>query len=230
MDDYLKKIISKIEKCLALAKSANEHEAAVALGQARKLMQAHNVDYIDIAVAKVAEAETHKVAETMPDWQWSFAHLIADAFNSKMYQGWHNGAPCIKFYGLANNALFASYAFEALLPRLKKARREYMATELRRVRVRANKTYRADQFCKGWVSTMRRKIDQLGFSPEEAQVLDDYKEKRLNLSTGKALVAKPKTSGLKRDDGDFVKGRAAGSSIDLYMPVNQEAELALLAG
>lgn len=33
------KIIAKVKKCLALAKSSNEHEAATALRQAQKLMQ-----------------------------------------------------------------------------------------------------------------------------------------------------------------------------------------------
>jgi hypothetical protein len=36
-------IIRKIEKCLALSKSSNEHEAAAALRQATKLMEAYNI-------------------------------------------------------------------------------------------------------------------------------------------------------------------------------------------
>ena len=32
------KIIGKIKKCLALSKSSNPHEAAIALGQAEKMM------------------------------------------------------------------------------------------------------------------------------------------------------------------------------------------------
>ncbi|MCE6577430.1 DUF2786 domain-containing protein, partial [Acinetobacter baumannii] len=38
MED-MQTIIDKISKCLALSKSANEHEAAVALKQAQTLMQ-----------------------------------------------------------------------------------------------------------------------------------------------------------------------------------------------
>ena len=37
------KILDKIKKCLVLASSANEHEAAAALRQAQKLMEAHGI-------------------------------------------------------------------------------------------------------------------------------------------------------------------------------------------
>lgn len=42
-------LLARIRKCLALAKSANEHEAAAALATARRLMDEHGVDQADIA-------------------------------------------------------------------------------------------------------------------------------------------------------------------------------------
>ena len=44
------KIIDKIKKCLALAKSDNPHEAATALRQAQKLMEQHNLTEQDISL------------------------------------------------------------------------------------------------------------------------------------------------------------------------------------
>ena len=38
------KALEKIKKCLALSKSANEHEAAQALKQAQALMRLHQID------------------------------------------------------------------------------------------------------------------------------------------------------------------------------------------
>ena len=38
-----KALLAKIRKCLALARSANEHEAAAALAKARQLMEEHGV-------------------------------------------------------------------------------------------------------------------------------------------------------------------------------------------
>lgn len=42
MED-MQTIIDKISKCLALSKSANEHEAAIALRQAQALMQKYKI-------------------------------------------------------------------------------------------------------------------------------------------------------------------------------------------
>lgn len=46
-----KAAIEKIRKCLALAKSANEHEAAAALRQAQALMRKYGVEDGDILMA-----------------------------------------------------------------------------------------------------------------------------------------------------------------------------------
>ena len=48
------KIIAKV-KCLALAKSSNEHEAANALRQAQKLMQAHGISDLDVEHVDIQE-------------------------------------------------------------------------------------------------------------------------------------------------------------------------------
>ena len=42
-----KDVIEKIKKCLALSKSANQHEAATALRQAQSLMEKYNIDADD---------------------------------------------------------------------------------------------------------------------------------------------------------------------------------------
>lgn len=44
------RILDKIQKCLALAKSANAHEAAAAMRQAQKLMQIHQIDLSEVGV------------------------------------------------------------------------------------------------------------------------------------------------------------------------------------
>ena len=49
------KILDKIKKCLALSKSANEHEAAQALKQAQALMEKYEVNAVDIALSEVSE-------------------------------------------------------------------------------------------------------------------------------------------------------------------------------
>lgn len=60
------KIIDKIKKCLALSRSANEHEAEAALRQARKLMEAHGVTDLDIEAAEAQERRRKAGAKTKP--------------------------------------------------------------------------------------------------------------------------------------------------------------------
>ncbi|MTD33973.1 DUF2786 domain-containing protein [Paludibacterium denitrificans] len=50
-----KSAIEKIKKCPALAKSANEHEAAAALRQAQALMEKFGVEDDDILMSEVCK-------------------------------------------------------------------------------------------------------------------------------------------------------------------------------
>jgi hypothetical protein len=47
------KAIEKIKKCLALGKSANEHEAAQALKQAQALMREYGISDADVALSDI---------------------------------------------------------------------------------------------------------------------------------------------------------------------------------
>lgn len=48
-------VLEKIKKCLALSKSANEHEAAQAMKQAQALMKKYEVDAVDVVLSEVSE-------------------------------------------------------------------------------------------------------------------------------------------------------------------------------
>lgn len=57
MSDTLKQVIEKVKKLLALAQSANEHEAALATARAQEMLARHNLD-----LATVEQAETQSGA------------------------------------------------------------------------------------------------------------------------------------------------------------------------
>lgn len=79
------KIIDKIKKCMALAKSSNEHEAAAALRQAQKLMQAHGISDLDMSAAEATEARAKAGATQRPaGWETYLAGHVADAFGCKL--------------------------------------------------------------------------------------------------------------------------------------------------
>lgn len=51
------KILEKLKKLLALSKSDNPHEAALALQRAQKLMLAYNITQADLALSDIREGE-----------------------------------------------------------------------------------------------------------------------------------------------------------------------------
>lgn len=77
------KVLDKIRKCLALSTSSNEHEAAAALRQARKLMDAHGITDLTCwrqkprsAVPKLASSPDRPVGKRT--WRvWWRTHSIA---------------------------------------------------------------------------------------------------------------------------------------------------------
>ncbi len=64
-DDALK----KIKKCLALSRSANEHEAAAALRQAQALMREHGLREKDVSLADVAEVKVKACSTAANAWE-----------------------------------------------------------------------------------------------------------------------------------------------------------------
>lgn len=144
-------ILAKIAKCMALAKSGSEHEAAAALRQAQKLMQMHQVSQAEILAAGVTEAKAKAGAIDRPaQWENMLASRIAHVFGCKLIfsTGWSESHWL--FIGLPPSNDVAAYSFEVLLRQALKSRREFIATQLKRYK-RSNKSRHADLYSEGWV-------------------------------------------------------------------------------
>lgn len=144
-------ILAKIAKCMALAKSGSEHEAAAALRQAQKLMQIHQVSQTEILAAGVTEAKAKAGAIDRPaEWESTLAARIAHVFGCKLIfsPGWSESHWL--FIGLPPSNDVAAYSFEVLLRQALKSRREFIATQLKRYK-RSNKSRHADLYSEGWV-------------------------------------------------------------------------------
>lgn len=156
-------IIAKIKKCLALAKSSNEHEAAAALRQAQKLMQAHGISDLDIEHADVQEESARAGAFLKPArWEGALAGIVGTAFGCRtiFMADPLAGVGRWKFVGVAPTAEIARYAFEVLFRQAKRARAHYIKTALKRCTT--TRARRADLFCDGWVGTATELIDRFG--------------------------------------------------------------------
>ncbi|WP_066568117.1 DUF2786 domain-containing protein [Snodgrassella sp. CFCC 13594] len=220
-----KTALEKIKKCLRLAKSANEHEAAQALKQAQALMREHGVTDFDVVLSEVTEAGV-KTPVACPRWQHGLFNVCKKAFGcggyiEKDFDYLANRyTASYKFYGVAPKPELASYAYEVLLRQIRAARRQYIAIELKRVRSTKNKTYRADQFCEGWVVAVLNKVEVFANTLEEQQKLDSYFARLGEMKPTKVRGSNVKGSVKNSAAYDRSNGYAQGQDAQLNHAMN----------
>lgn len=205
-----KAVLDKIKKCLALAKIANEHEAAAALTKARELMDAYNVTQDDVELSDIEERRARASAAMRPPlWENMLCASVRHALGVSVFL---DGSDRV-YIGPSPAAEIASYAFGVLYRRLKAARREYIATALKRCKL-ARKRARADAFCEGWARSVYSKIKQLMPAKPESELIGRYlEEKHPGLVTSNSRAAK--LDG--RSYNDFQRGVQRGRSVDLQI-------------
>ncbi len=216
------KIIDKIKKCLALSRSANEHEAEAALRQARKLMEAHGVTDLDIEAAEAQERRRKAGAKTKPsNWEAALANRISGAFGCRLLfsGGWMKPGEWV-FIGCGSAPEIAQYAFDVLLRQVKRAREEHIKAKLKRCKT-ATKTRRADLFCDGWVIAVAGHIDVFAGNEQQTKALDAYMAKHYP-STGD-LATTDRNDGRRLRDheyDDYTRGRLSGKDAQLHHGVS----------
>jgi hypothetical protein len=97
---------------------------------------------------------------------------------------------------------------------------------LRRVRSRYRKTRRADAFCLAWVNAATEKLSTFaGLGPEEQREIEIFMQENHPNLTDMKFNRRPSGT-----DGDYYKGRLAGSGISLQHGVSMGSPAPLLQG
>ena len=141
----LKKIATKIAKCLALATSNNPGEAEAAQRQANALMQKYNLSSSDIAASTVHEKTSKTGGKFNPPVHLvRLSGLIAKAFGcgSAFESGGGFNDSLNYFIGPGIKPDLASYTFDVLRRQISKDRAAYTATLKRYKRENRIKTIR----------------------------------------------------------------------------------------
>jgi hypothetical protein len=236
--DAAEKIKSKIKKLLALSKSPNANEAALALEMAQKLMAKCGVKLNEVGEFEIIKEKIDGNGGVHPpQYEVYLAGEIATAFGCRIAYGVVRRIPK-SFYenyyddpkyghifvGLEHRVKIASFIAGVLLRKLKKARNEYIK-KLNRVRIRANKIQRADSFCLGWAFTVVSKLHEFTNTPDEQMAIDSYVA---GLDWGNDLKAisrkEVKSSGIN----DFSNGRRAAKDVQILHGVEGEEKGARL--
>lgn len=207
------RIIEKIKKCLALSRSANEHEAAAALRQAQKLMQQHCVEMSDVDMSDISESDiAATVARKPARWENNLMGVISGAFGCELiFQSFARGNWRWVFIGGVAEVGVASYAADVLRRQVLAARKCYIAEQLSRVREKSRKTARADRFCDGWVFSASKLLERY----QRHAALDSYMQQKHSGLTELGVRDRKKTAGVS-GDMDLLRGLAAGKSAQLH--------------
>lgn len=226
-------ILSKVKKLLDLAKSSNEHEAASALRQARKMMDLHALTDTEVLAAGAGQSSANSAVEATPSvWEDALASRIGRAFGCKVVfrQGFWDRRGQWLFIGIPPNHEIAAYSFDVLYRQLRKARNEFIGAKLKRFK-KANKTRRADLFCEAWVYQACAQLTMPSISDAERAVIDAYMKTTFHKLGD--LKAVDRNAGRARDDKDYAAiaaGGAAGRSAELNRGVGAAAAPLMLEG
>lgn len=233
-NNELEAALRRVRKCLALSKSDNEHEAAAALRQSQKLMEAHGITAEGLASAEVSSSNAKSTACVRPaQWEHSLARTICDAFGCEViiHGGWfdryanRNGAMAqFVFIGVSHLAQTAAYSFAVLSRQVVKARIAYLKdfTEGKRLDLK-DKLAAGEAFTRGYVQNVKSKVAALAPSPEHFPAMQAMKTKLLG---GKSKMLAATQRGFHADS--FDAGMSSGKDASLHAPVNgKDAQLAL---
>jgi hypothetical protein len=225
MNTDVDKIKSKIKKLFALSKSPNANEAATALEMAQKLMDEYGIIKSEIPTLDVNEDEAPRVSGNVPpQYEINLAVSIAEAFgcrvlmNQKLDMRELIYRNTYKFIGIDYRPEVASYIAIVLFRKLRRARAEYLKT-LYRVRSRATKIKRGDEFSKGWVSIVIQKLKTFSGTPEENMALEMYMKKYTDLETVSGI---DRGAIKKYEYLDWHKGREAGEGVEVQHGVESQ--------
>lgn len=106
-------IIEKIKKLLRLAKSSNEHEAALAAARAQELLAKHNLDECDFSEyepPKEAGLASAPIVKKPANWVWLLAASVAGAFDCR-YFFTRSGHMCFVGVDLDHEVAAFTYAY-----------------------------------------------------------------------------------------------------------------------
>ena len=229
--------LEKIKKCLALAASANEHEAAAALRQAQKLMQQFGLTTDDIDIADICEYNQKAQNVPLVNWEARLAALVAEAFGchlfTKVQRGWlilghtrsTRSTRSFVYVGAGASAEVAGYAFDILSRQCAKDRRAHMGKQPKNCKPKT-KVARGDAYAEGWVDGVRCKLETFAENTQHTKIIAKYME--LNYPNNGTSKPKDRITGKNITGNDYYHGSQAGREANLNHGLSARAPQAQL--
>ena len=170
-----------------MAASNEPNQAAIALRQAKKLMEQFEIEYPELMAMGVNEEWAKSRASSKPPvYEILLANTVGKMYgcdiiftnrysrNAVLHGGY-------TYVGNGTSAQVAAYAFAVLNRQLLRARADYTGTFLKRYR--KNKVAAADEFCGGWVYAIARLCPTAELTHEQAEARQAYMGANFNRSS-----------------------------------------------
>jgi len=226
MAEVDERILNKIKKCLALAQSNEPNEAAAAMRQAQKMMDAHGVSQLQLRRSDIGEAQVKsKASVSKPkDWETNLLATVGKAFGCKlMWISSHSSRAGLGdavygtfiYIGLKTQVELAQYTAEVMTRKLIKARSQFVS---HLVGSRAGKVREADGFCHGWVLAVAKTIHAFALTKETEELIDEVKHEITQGRKEDPQQRKAGSLGLQH-------GMLAGQGESIHQPVGERDNL-----
>lgn len=209
------RIIEKIKKCLALGKSCEPHEAALALKRAQEMMERHGITTEDISLSGIGRSAARVGAAKRPPRYFHYLiSMICNVFGCQaiLEQDYNlmtnRYATDVSFIGFTPSPELAAYSYEVLSGQLITGRKQYLSSLNKRLK-RSTKTRRGDLWAESWVKSAAQKAIPLSLSNEKEELIRKWQAREYDRLTKTSPRA---TKFRGRGDVEAVcKGIAAGS-------------------
>lgn len=215
MEDKKAQIIEKVKKLLRLAKSSNEHEAALAAARAQELLAKYNLDESDFSEqelpkeAGMAHTETVKKPAT---WVFLLASSVAGAFDSKYF---HRSDGYMCFVGVDLDHEVAAFTYGYLYRTINRLASQFMGkSQQRRLTAKGKKKVRLS-YCLGCADVVSRGLKmQHERTPITTTALVPVKDALIKAKMEGLNLQSEKVKDESLSDRAYWCGRKDGAGID----------------
>lgn len=211
------KALEKIQKCLALGKSPNEHEAAAAMRQAQALMRNFGITDAEIGLlgyGSEAVQTAIQAGKKIPLTLSELVYLIRHAFGvSAVYERRilkTDANFCVVYYGREDRVMLAGYAHSVVARAVEQSWQKHLKEN---PYLKGQVGSRAG-FYAGWIHGVQSKVEAFATPQEEIA-----KAKTLMESMYPALRSAVPNN-MKVDGRALRAGAAASEGFSLHTPMN----------
>lgn len=222
------KILDKIQKCMNLSASSNEHEAAAAMRQAQKLMERHGVTEQELGTvgytSELVEVPI-QAGKKVPLHLAKLINLVMRAFGVKAVLGRNvrisDPSFNVTYFGPEHRVALATYSHIVVFRAVNRAWDKYLAEH---PELKGERGARMG-FMMGWLEAVEVTVMEFAMTPEELSATNALVQQVY----GRELV-KSKANRMRLDNEALSAGVQGGRDFSLHRPVNGSASQRLAIG